>query len=356
MRSYGAAQSAYEPEKYTSRATPTLATRIAQQKYFRQINEWSRSKNAMPLNTPESAPFAHHNSTAPARAQIALLKTHFQEPGAKLADPIANDQATAALLARMDERERRKGYVGETIGKKLVELITQTKDADTLDALRQALCSNELRNDPAVQYAFPFGVPFPLGLQDVERATERFSSPSEDLSAERGINYVLSDNFLKKLNDMPENTISIGKHTLSKPVVIEAIKAVRSDSELKKSGPEMQELGLTFTLATTMIDGEFKPKSPQVTIDAVNHLRPSTKQEVKNGTADMGQIAEEVSDNFCGTTGDTAACKAATKEQFGLDNLNGINKWVKSQNAPDAAKPDVSSPATAPQPTQAPHP
>jgi hypothetical protein len=130
MSSLRAAQSAYKPEKQTLRAPLTLATLIAQQNYFRQINQWSRSQNAMQLNVPESLPFARHNGASPSRAPIALLKTHFPKPG-----PAVIDQTAAMLLAHMDEEaERRKGYAGETIGKKIVEQITQTKDADNPEA------------------------------------------------------------------------------------------------------------------------------------------------------------------------------------------------------------------------------
>lgn len=338
MSSPGTAQASFAPAKPSLRAAPPLSVRLAQQKYFRQINTRPRPRKEMPHNFPEAWASARQNGAAPHRSQVALLKTNFTstEQNAKIPDQIAIDQAVATLLAHMDDYDSRKQYIaGQMIGEKLVAQIIQTDIADTLEALRRALLLDEIRNAPAVRYAFRFGIPFPLDMQAVERATERFSPLPEDLPAERGINYILSGNFLQKLNDMPKGApISVGGQSYSKEAVIDAVNAVRNNPELKEMGPQAQMIALSARLAASKISQKHGPKDPDAIVRAFTELPEDTKLELKNNGADIDKVAKQLNHNFCRASGNYNACRAETKEQLSPENLS---KMVKALETLDAA-------------------
>jgi hypothetical protein len=325
------------PARTPPGAPLTVEARIAQQRirqaqqgYFKEISAWLQAKNDAPHDFPYGLSFAHDNS-APHRLRIASLKASFAAQNANTPNQTEAGQAVAALLAHMDEYHIRRHCAGQMIGKKLVAQIIQASHADVLEALRRALLLDELRNDPAVTHAFQFGVPAHLGLQDVERAADLSAMPPEDLPAGHGINYVLSDSFLKQLNDMTANTISINNRPTPKQGVIDTINIVRYDAELTAMGTNGQGTAAAFGIAAAQ-----QGKNPADAIKAFKQLPRDTIQEVRENRANPKKVSEQTTDAFCSAANDYSACRAEMNESFSASNISGIKRWLKEQQDPNA--------------------
>ena len=289
------------------------------------------------------------------------LKAHTAEAvasteghGAKIPERRYVNQELATLLREMNDYERRKGYgVGVPIGDIIMKHIAEEKYAtmENAEAVQQALLAATANNLTAHDLlgGIPANVSHEARMEYIRERMER--EQSGEFSAERTMNYVLSDDYLKKLNRMDEGaSVRIGEDHFQKEKVIEALNAIRNNPELQTMGPQAQMLALVVKLRASKVELKHGPKDPDAATKSVTELPKDTRQELRNNKADINKVAEQINHNFCRTADDYKACRAETKDTLSPENISKTIKGLEALDAATAAS--TPAPPTDPAKTQ----